>query len=838
MGKRGSSELLSGPNKQRKISNKYSSKSSRRTVSLEDATTPERCQARQGQQQRQRVTGIRTTQAVAMPTPFLRRIRNHQLSSPVATAGSSETVPVAEPVSKAPPPQGKGRRRSGSRPRLSFERELLGLRAAMDPERFGHYEATLRALDAILKATCPRKTPVAAPSSLLAMCLRQIPEYVGELEVWEQKEARANGIKSALQESRVPLEVYSELESLGTVEGWKQLCVVVRAHGVRIVREAVQEDLIEDEMAELLIRLCLEYMPPTQVSSLVDTFLRRHYRSPSGSGESLFSPDPALQPLRILQAYDVSDSHLLLEKLTNLLAGGFLPASWVLTEHLNSLWASAARKIARKSSPFQEVAAFVSTSIKLLCRLISARRAGGLSEEETKEKQRAQKILTEGIAVLASMPLLGREGAKAADPTASPNRKTALHSRRVQYILLTSLNEIQDAKKRTQKDLGVYLLHLCLFLSCDAAKSAGSAVERAWQSAQDCDDTGGLSAQYDATLALVGTIAHLCSRGTHLPRNDHLSLLCDKLETLHLPVSSLRNLRVDGAFFLAEHTGDLRDLAFAESLKAKAWAGNGQDRAQDQNLKSYDEHQKPSHAGFRWDEDIGEWVVVNKTPVIGEAPTARRSTRASVCTRSAIDFSVPESRTLPPRSQSGRNTALSDYDGDSSTAVSGDSESDDASEDSDDDGYDEEETNQSPDTSDIEMSIVDCFDSPGSPAFQGGAGATAKARKRAESPEAPTPTSPLPPPRRRSCMGFGPRRKTSRPAPELAEDELAPGGTVSDSWKHSSTRPARTRKGARSGSHGTLLSLHPVRKPGMVARDYYALDSHANGSSDDELSFV
>ncbi|KAK3375035.1 hypothetical protein B0H63DRAFT_481624 [Podospora didyma] len=589
----------------------------------------------------------RSPHHAALPTPFLRRIRDHQFSSPGNAVDEPEPaplLPMAMPstttaAAAAAATTGSRCYHSGAvcGSRCTFELEFSGFRAMTEPEIFTLYESVFRAFDSLLRATCPRRNRVAGPRSLLALCLRKVPEYVAELEYWDEKDADENGTKSALNDSQVSFEVYSELEALGAVDGWHHLCLVVRAHGVRVIQEAVSDDLLDDAVADLLIRLCREYMPVAEFSDLVDSFVLRRYPRPVNFDQDLFACRD-LQPLQTLRKFEASEAPpLLLDRLARLLSSGLLPVDWILTKSFSPLWTLAARRLGSKR-PCQDAADFIISSIEMLCRLVSSG-AKGTGNETV---YRAQQALVRAVGALGSMVLLGHEGSRASVPAARTSNENL--DRRVEYIIHTCSEKLGDRGKKDEtgtvaarQDLGVYLLALCEFLSFDLrSTSSASTVKGAWEGVLDCKGNASLVLQYDATISLASAMAHCCSRGTNLPANDYVSQLYDKLSTLSLPTHALNGMRVDLAFCLADQTGDLRHLAFAENLRARASMAAAAEAARtlgepDVGGSNSRISERTSFAGFCWDDGIGEWVMVSTaSSTLPTAPPCRRWTRASL----------------------------------------------------------------------------------------------------------------------------------------------------------------------------------------------------------------
>lgn len=583
---------------------KYSRKASRRASSAEHLSTPPR-----NPQRKRRQPDNRPPEDLVLPSPLLRRVRNHQPSSPGQASDEPYREGPSQPNGRCQHPVSCGRSS-----RCSFEAELVGLRPTMDAERYSLYESVLKSFDSLLRVASPRRNHVAGSKSLLAMCLRKVPAYIAALEEWEKKDAEENGAKSTTQGAGVSFEIYSELESLGAVNGWRYLCLVVRAHGVEIIQDAAAEGLLEDPVTGLLIRLCLEYMPPTEFMGIINTFVVRQYPKPQSADDDLFST-PALRPLRVLRSCDAAGSSLLPGVLADLLADGLLPADWILTRGFIALWPSKVRLLT-EMKPCQDTADFVVTTLEHLCDLASPRRPRGIPQ--TRLRGTPQNTLVSAVAALGSVVLLSEEGSSHG-PGASSTARAASLRRRIEYVVKTCSLKLKHRKKGGRK-LGTYLLALCSFLSL-GTDYAAAVIEASWDGVQNCRGNHKLMLQYDATTALMSAIAHYCSHGTGLAPNVYLSQFCDKLAGLRLPGGALSNMRVDGAFRLAEHTGDLRDLAFAEALQAKQVTICSTPKKSDgAGMKK----KPPTFSGIRWDDGISEWVAA--TPATDLPP--RRSKRA------------------------------------------------------------------------------------------------------------------------------------------------------------------------------------------------------------------
>lgn len=896
-GKRSHGQLFDGADdenatrkKRRKILNTYTSRSSHRRTSLDSLTTPRP----QRTQARQRLAVNKASPAFAVPTPFLRRVRDHQdqpSSPPAADISAAIASTVSAPGEKSPVQSKRTRRHRNpecAANRCVWNLRLARLRKSVDSERFTLYESVLRALDVLFRATCPERTQVAAPKSLLAMCLRRVPDYITELDHWEKKEAKANGTKSTLNDSKISLEIYTELESFGTAQGWRQLCLVVRAHGIRLVQDAILEDLLEDDAVDLAIQLCLEHVPQTECNGLIDSYIHRQYPDPTSVGDSFeLSSSPALQPLKALGGYSNGKTDFLLAKLADVLENGFLPSTWLLTKQLGRTMSLAIGLIASKRRPCQDSVHFISVSVKLLGRLVPAKNRNCASDDEARDKAKAQDILAGIIAALTSMVLLAQKG-KELGPghhdyisLVTPESIASL-PREVELMFKACIANVSEGRRNLWQDIGIYLLNLGLLLSFEDSQSTLAAVEGAWHGARDRNDTECLMRLYDATLALAGAVAHNCSRGMDQPGIDHLSAICDKLETADIPNDALSNLRTDGAFYLAERSGNLRDMAFAESLRARA-TGPGRKLGDSQATRGDRKPEGAPHAGFRWDEDIGEWVTMRTGSSNILAKTPRRLTRTSPGSSTGLLKTVPRKlRERPSTNKAVRQaTPVSWHDHDDDDASrnwdnvsqlsdqppgwlspAGENESDSNTSEYCDDDNDTSEEGETvphfPYTPDTETSMVS---EPPSPVPEFNPARRATQSKTRLHRQAAMPISPLPN-RRTSCASTRQLDDYEYDSSEDEDDELAPRKLVTSRGRGSraSSLFPRVRRISRSGSgssngckpglsgdgkhnssgrdqlrkSASLLSLVPARRRGANGAGEEGVEDM---SSDDELSF-
>lgn len=539
---------------------------------------------------------------IVLPTPVIRRARGQQLSSPVQQ-------PAQQPALTKPRATGSSKAPGGPRPSSlisALETQMLPLRGCVSPTRFFLHESILRALHALLAATGEPSAGTTrgggGGKSLMAMCLRRVPEYIGELEDWEQREAEEQGTKSTLQSSEVSNEVYEAVEAmLPPGRGCPQLRTVLRAHGLKVVRDAVVEGLLDDGFSLLLVSLCSRTKSYLGAEGLLEAILDRPYPKPKSVG-STFDEARKLAPLKALRdfARESGRPQFMLRQLSRLVSRQLLPLSWLSTKEFSTIWSGIVKALSG-NGVCDDTASF---AILMITTLSSRARTTPftLKPETDGSKSLSQQTLISAITAVASLPLL-RQGAGDL-----PAHLTASTSKRVGYIIQACIHELRRARKAGWISTVLHLAAYFIKAPQDISKETG--MSELWGHIVQHRDRRDGKQHYEAATAVICCLAQYCGRGTAEPSHHHLTKLCDQLDSIIATADEAksRKIRIDCAFFLAERTNDLRDLAFAESFDVAA-------KADDQTIRPTPREQAASSpfVGFRWDEGISEWVTA--TPV-------------------------------------------------------------------------------------------------------------------------------------------------------------------------------------------------------------------------------
>ncbi|KAI5928508.1 hypothetical protein F4810DRAFT_643943 [Camillea tinctor] len=598
-----------------------------------------KCQRRQEEQQRRRASHGEFVPA----TPLLRRARGHMLSSPIST------LAVPRRLYNNDDNDGFKATRRVNPPKRKLDERVLKLRARMAPERHGDLEAIFRSLEALLKATAhpsnPRRPREKGPRSFLAMCLRKVPEYITEVEAWERWDAEQSGTTSMIDNIDASAQIYNELESLGASKGWKHLRVVVRADGLKAVREGISEWLFGDEFSEILIDLCKQANALSEAQELMQAWVERQYPHPI-SADSSFSQMPALQPLLslVLLANSTQCTPFLFRQYSALLSSNNLPQDWLATREFERVWEMAAQALCSTRANI-DAATLAVEAISLLCR--RKRTLAGNAETIQSENdmlEATQRTLTSILTTVATMSRIGENEIKSHSTAHTNLQRLSQIGDRLRYILKACIARIESSTRR-RANTRIDMVYLALLLSSDESQGAyveahvRESITNSWKQQAAPKH----SRNYDSLALLISSVARGCSRGTSIAPHQCLEGLFQRLAVLDIDSQIADRLKGAAAFLLAQQTNNVRDLIYAEKLNAPPENGGEESRG------------ATLFTGYRWEETIGEWVAAS--PVASKkqgGTTTRRALRSSSMAKKSVVGDRPASDAettalLPPR---------------------------------------------------------------------------------------------------------------------------------------------------------------------------------------------
>lgn len=510
----------------------------------------------------------------------------------------------------------------GSAAKLStspcMDADWVTLFRSTPPESHQTYEAIFRAIEALLRTTMTCSEGSASNSkSLLAMCLRKIPQYVVACEDAVREDAEKEG-EAKLPSTSVSLGIYSELETLGNGQGgWKHLGTVVRQHGIDNLLAACAEGLLHQAFVHLLVRLCTYMRAYSEAEGLLTALFGTYisslprgqllYEMPSDAVSGLSDPTGPLSSLKVLLQYseDTGRTSVPLQLIADLLNREHLPSAWLSTSPFCSLWRRIVRLLSSRSLPICDESIllnFVAVAVAHLAisspendtagsNLGKCRRSRSSDATSSAHLSPTYHTLVSILGNISAVGILQQEAASEDDSPETGDEPLVL--KRLSIIIQHSLTEIMQISKRRKGRhklesafhglSGQFLLVLAVRLSQQDIMAPSNilldaSILRHFENKTTSIQKGQI---YDLAVALVTSTAENCGRaagstfsGVPASRSYLLALCAQAADFLSNALDygstyDLTNrLQVDAAFLLASRSNDLRDLAFAESIGA------------------------------------------------------------------------------------------------------------------------------------------------------------------------------------------------------------------------------------------------------------------------------
>ncbi|KAI6404933.1 hypothetical protein MCOR23_002864 [Pyricularia oryzae] len=574
----------------------------------------------------------------AMPTPVARKIRSHQLSSPVALPS------WPEPIAKRGRPrstQASSKGRISTSTRSNANAELAKLRPKMSETAYNILDSINRSFEAILWATAEPADYSASRKSLFSMCLRKLPAYISGRQQWEKEDAEARGEKAAFNPSEVSFGIYSELEDLGVCGSYRHLRTVARAHAVQIMMGAIRDGLLDVEFVGIIVSVCMYCNADAEADLIMASVTDVKYPKPSAQITN-FGEDSAMGPMKLLVEYgnDAKRERVALRAVSRLLQNERLPHEWILSNCWKPIWSMAVRVLCRKTA-CEWAITLATTTLSILCQNISRKPMGtGASwakKMAVELADQSQKALVAAISPLATILVIGKEAVSLEFNSTTQHRISAVRERTrvILHCCIAGLKTKRGSKQRSCVFLLLLALYLCEYGDPDEEEQPGA--ERAvfqlrqlWQEPRTSQET---ATHYDMAVALVGSIAQCCGRGSTTPASKYLSQLCSRVQELEFDGGIFQSLEADVAFYLAARTNDMRDLAFAETLDSLRSSETTNETHQGTETTKQTDSALPSNmfTGYRWEEGISEWVIASPptAPRRSASPSSTRQVRIS-----------------------------------------------------------------------------------------------------------------------------------------------------------------------------------------------------------------
>ncbi len=224
-----------------------------------------------------------------------------------------------------------------------------------------------KGLVTLLRATCCARSPYdRGCRSLLSTCLRQIPQYIAE-------EESISKLEDPDTEVDISTMVYNDLDQFGAMPGggWESLRVLVRAHGIKMITDAIEEGVLELPVARHLYHLCLDISANDEAQCIIESLTHLAKQA----------QHTLPKPAKILPF----DLHMIVNSLDSLASSfgrrGFqyrhtaamlnndlLTQDWISSKAMIRTWNGVIRSITQGDEDTQSAALLLQTAIAAQCR--------------------------------------------------------------------------------------------------------------------------------------------------------------------------------------------------------------------------------------------------------------------------------------------------------------------------------------------------------------------------------------------------------------------------------------------------------------------------------------
>jgi hypothetical protein len=483
---------------------------------------------------------------------------------------------------------------------LSVTKSLSDLRKTHGISRYNIYEGIYNGLETLLNSTkheapCRKR----GARSLMTMCLKAVPRYIDQERASALAYEEETGTKSAINHRDVSTEIYDDLEQFGSIgHGWKPLGVVVRAHGMMVLQDAISAGLLDSQFCGILATLCVQNAANEEAESLISSLV---CSSTFHAPRTLY--DAAPSALKLLWKFvDGTGSHsFLYDQLTKLIVRGLLPPGWLATKDFRPVWTGVMQRL---SPGFVEtgVISFLDVAIPSLAS--ASHMENGLSGVFASAVESTYSSL---LTTLLSITMLSKE--YTSQQGIDSHKIGGNDYKHIPSLLESSLAQYDFLYPAGNKS-GL-LIASALFANTQGGDGIGSGIPndnglglrlQALLNADEDENT-----TRDDLAAFICSVARCCGRGTSETGLEYLKVMHDVLEYSGC-VDVVQGLIVNSAHAFANESPKREHMEYASTLEVK-YANRGNKTPIDMSVKKA-EHFR---SGFRWEDGIGEWVTA--TPV-------------------------------------------------------------------------------------------------------------------------------------------------------------------------------------------------------------------------------
>lgn len=222
-------------------------------------------------------------------------------------------------------------------------------------------EGVCKGLMALLQATSKSETSPIGCCSLFSTCLRRVPSYIREEEMLAKINDPAN-------DDDIASVVYNDLEEFGSMTGagWSPLKDVVRAHGIVMISEAIEEGAIGFNDARQLSSSCLTVAAFDEAQTILESTVKSQIAAAghfSKRNELSVNGAQMVSDSIIKFALQTGRYGFLYRQTASMLESGVLPLDWISNQCMVSCWNGVIRSITQEDEHVRSATVLLQTSL-------------------------------------------------------------------------------------------------------------------------------------------------------------------------------------------------------------------------------------------------------------------------------------------------------------------------------------------------------------------------------------------------------------------------------------------------------------------------------------------
>jgi len=567
-----------------------------------------------------------------VPTPILRR----QIRDADTVSTDNAMTPSRKKSNMSPPPKPK-----------------------MDKTRRGELSLQLfRDFDNIITQTCPPigekppRTGTKGASSLLEMCLKNVPAYIANEEEWQEADD-ADEVKT-----NVATDTYSMLEDLGhgTEGGWHQLRTVVQAHAIFSIRQAIErEDFEMVRDVSPLIDICWQMRLHVEVRSLFCSCIKTPGRFPpptlskrpgANFDEACFVPSSSakasVQPMKLdpHEFWEVARSGTNYKQINRgyvlmriahlsaeMLRSDKLPVEWLSCPHFRPIWQNVIQSLSAGDIHHHISMDFVEQFLRSASALQvpDSRQSSSFVNQGYRSptvQDASMRTLTSLLAMLCAIGLVEKSGSENIQQLRRTERPLVTVGLEIGQALLEE--NIDDIDEHTIVSRMLILVGELILCQGDADAQAQISLRDDVQfekrlvqlstlnHALGCRDSAE-NAGLEHVSNLLCAISRCYARATSSNALDIMRGILDNLmqpqaARLRSCIRFVNRLALDTAMLFSEETPSREASAYVHTLETLKSSGSRRIPSTTRNVPE-ESPATTGKPGLRWEPGISEWIA-------------------------------------------------------------------------------------------------------------------------------------------------------------------------------------------------------------------------------------